>query len=259
MPVFIKYFLLSIVVALLGLTPVVYYLRSGIRFALDPLTYGILSLSQKIQHEALFWGNLRDLEKQNIEKDKKILDLQSKEIKLVETQKENEVLREQLELKPLLAESRLILSHVVGWDASGSKNMIINVGLNEGVEMGDPVVLYNILVGQVTAVTATSSHVLLIFSPDFKVVSYSQNNRVSGTVSGSWGTTLKMDHILQSDVLDPGEPILTSGLDPQFPKGFLVGHVFRVVGQESDKEKSAELEFPISIKDLEIVFVWKKH
>ena len=66
-----------------------------------------------------------------------------------------------------------------------------------------------------------------------------------GVMEGRLGLTAIMDFIPQSEALIEGEKIITSGLEPGIPRGLMLGRVTRIVSENNDVWKKAEIE-PLS-------------
>ncbi len=105
----------------------------------------------------------------------------------------------------------------------------INVGLQQGVETGMPVVSGGAgLVGRVASVGPRTAKVQLLTDPDSAVAGLLQTSRATGLVEGEADGTLRMKYIPQDATIDVGEVVLTSGLGGFIPKGLVIGQVTEV-------------------------------
>jgi rod shape-determining protein MreC len=137
-------------------------------------------------------------------------------------------------------------AEVVGTDPNPYLRYItINVGAQQGVEVGMPVVSSGAaLVGRVSQVGPRTAKVQLLTDADSAVASLIQRTRVTGLVTGQPDGSLKMDYVAQSEELDVGvgDIVLTSGLGGVMPKGL-------VIGQVSDVERAPyEMFQPILVR-----------
>jgi rod shape-determining protein MreC len=137
-------------------------------------------------------------------------------------------------------------AEVVGTDPNPYLRYItINVGAQQGVEAGMPVVSSGAaLVGRVSQVAPRTAKVQLLTDGDSAVASLIQRTRVTGLVTGQPDGSLRMDYVAQSEELDVGvgDIVLTSGLGGAMPKGL-------VIGQVSDVERAPyEMFQPILVR-----------
>ena len=140
----------------------------------------------------------------------------------------------------------------------------VDKGGRQGVKVDDPVILAgspsalgagNILVGRVKEVGDKESRVLLITSAQSRITVSSQALKTLGVVTGSASGALALDLVLQDVDLQPGQILLTSGLDGIFPVGLLVGEVRRVSGGDGSSFKKASVRPFFTPRDLKQVFV----
>lgn len=176
--------------------------------------------------------------------------------KLVELKEENEFLRQALDLKKE-GGRKMVLGTILSFDPfQAADSFIINKGQKDSVAVNDVVVLAgNILVGLVKEVDSKESRVLLITSPQSRVTVVSEDDRVKGVVSGSASGALTLDLVLKEATLNPGQTLLTSGLDGVFRRGLLVGAVVRVVYDATSPFQKASVRPFFNLRDLKQVFV----
>jgi len=159
-----------------------------------------------------------------------------------DTQKENDLLRKQLQVSSPKKLS-LILANVVSFDPlSGSSVVLIDMGTNDGVREGMPVVRSgNVLVGKVVQTYAGFSRVGLISDPNTKVSVKTAGSDTSGVLSGSVGNLLLFDLIDKNASLNKGDLVVTSGLDGTYPKDLIVGWVEDIISNQEAIFKQAHL------------------
>ncbi len=80
---------------------------------------------------------------------------------------------------------------------------------------------------------------------------------VEGIVKGKYGTSLALEKILQSEVLNLADVIVTSGRDGKFIPGLILGTVSSIDFSPSDTLKSAILKLDYNISEITNVFVLK--
>ena len=165
----------------------------------------------KQENEALVGDNIR---------------LMAENAKLVDMQKENEILRKQFELLPRDT-FQLKAAEVIGFDEQNSGNwLMINRGSSDGIESGMVVIVdKGAVVGRVTDVLPGNAKVLLLTSPESVVNGIDAQTEAKGIVRGQYGLGMVMDTVLQSDTLTRGDSVVTSGLGGEFPRGLFLGNV----------------------------------
>lgn len=146
---------------------------------------------------------------------------------------ENERLRAYLELKPRLPMAT-ILADVVARNASPWFNTIqLNKGTAHGVLLGATVLTPSGVLGRVIRVSPNSASVQLLVDRDSGAAVLTEKGRVDGVVSGyqddgDGSPLLLMKYVPSLAPVNPGEVVVTSGLDQLFEKGLVVGTVLRV-------------------------------
>lgn len=206
-----------------------------------------------------FLGSIGDLKKENeslvIENQR----LVSQNNRLKDVEKENQILRQQLGLLPR-KDFELEASFVIAQDPQGLGNyFLIDKGENAGVKTGMAVIVSNgILIGRINETYSDTSKVILITDPESAINAEVQESGAKGIVKGEYGLGLKMDMIPQSDILNEGDTVITSGLGGQTPRGLTIGKIGRV-SQSADKLfQQASIVPAVEISALRVVFVVKR-
>lgn len=146
---------------------------------------------------------------------------------------ENARLRLFLELKPRLPMSTL-LADVVARNASPwFKTISINKGSAHGIFHGATVLSPSGVLGRIITVSPNSASVQLLVDRDSGAAVLTERGRVDGIVSGfqdevDGSPLLLMRYVPSLAPVNPGEVVVTSGLDQLFEKGLVVGTVLRV-------------------------------
>lgn len=146
---------------------------------------------------------------------------------------ENTRLRVLLDLQPRLPMGT-VLADVVARNASPwFKTVSINKGSAQGVLEGATVLSPSGVLGRVLTVATNSASVQLLVDRDSGAAVLTERGRVDGIVSGyqddgDGSPLLLMKYVPSLAVVNPGEVVVTSGLDQLFEKGLVVGTVLRV-------------------------------
>lgn len=155
---------------------------------------------------------------------------------------ENRRLRELLGLKDRVP-GTFVYANVIRPGTAGSESVfLLDVGSEDGVAPGDPVLMRSGrigLVGVVREVGRTGSIGLDWSHPDFRASATTVDGRTSGLVEprpGEFrgGERLLLNAIPYYEPLDPGTLITTSGLGGVFPRGIPIGEVWELHRNEGN-------------------------
>lgn len=135
------------------------------------------------------------------------------------------------------------------------KYIVINVGSDDGIFSGMPVVSAEGLVGRVVAVNANGARVELITDPGSSVNVLIQPAAVDSVLQGSITSDLSLELIPQEAEIQPGDLILTSGLGGIYPPNILIGQVASVRTEATALFKQAAVQPGVDFSRLEIVLV----
>lgn len=188
------------------------------------------------------------------EENKKLI---AEKVQLIEHEKENEVLRKQLEFSTEHPEFHLELAQVIGRDPNNLlQYLTINKGQRDGIRKDMPVIYEGFLIGKITETNAFSSKVFLITNPSSVVNAMVQGSRANGLVRGQLGYGLILENVSQDVAIEIGDYVITSGLG-NMPKGLIVGQVEQVESIQSELFQKASLKPVIDFTHLETIFVIK--
>jgi len=198
---------------------------------------------------------------------------------LVSTAKENDRLKQQLErireqnlrykevelsnirLRDLLdfkqsMNQQVVSAEVIGKDPSPwFQSVIIDKGLDDGVNTGFPVVVPKGIVGQITEASAHYSKVLLLIDQNNAVDGLIQQTRARGIIKGASGEYCIFKYVLRKHEIRTGDVVISSGLDSVFPKGLRIGIVTAVVKRNSGIFQEVSVTPFVDFEKLEEVLV----
>lgn len=203
------------------------------------------------------WLTKRDLLGENENLKKQLVQYQLDSAKMASLTEENNVLRQELgflKSKNFKFAAAEIMS---GVSDPLSQSVIINRGMDSGIQKGQAVISDNgVLVGKVIETKKDSSKVLLLTDNQSKVAATIQNlEKTAGLVEGQFGLSFAMTNIPQSQEIKEGDLVVTSGLEGQIPKGLLIAKVESVSSVESEIFKTAILSPIIPFRNLSQVAV----
>ena len=179
-----------------------------------------------------------------------------------ELQKEVTELKSSLDLNATLSEYTYVNATVVNRNIGyWYNNLTIDKGSKNGVKLGDAVITSNGMVGKVTSVSNFSSTVKLLTSDEISnkisIKIKSKNEYLYGLLIGyeKENNIYKIEGITNSENIEEGDLVTTTGLTDYFPSGIIIGKVSRVVKDEYDLNCIVEVIPSVNFEDISIVTV----
>jgi rod shape-determining protein MreC len=214
-------------------------------------------------------GDVRELQAQVDELQQIANDLAAQTVRQKEVEVENFQLRELLNFVSanpslhgyvggdIIGHSDLIEGDVVGQDPNPYISfVIINRGARDGLEVGMPVVSGGgRLVGRVAEVHPRWAKVQLLNDPGSRVNGVVQVSRATGLVAGRPDGTLFLEQIPQSEQINMGDTVVTSGRGGLTPKGLIIGQVVDVEKLDIDLYQRALVRPAVDFGRLEVVLI----
>ena len=222
----------------------------------SPFQYALRWVGTPFRSIALGLESIQKILDENTTLRQENSELRNQVILLQEAQIENENLRKELQFKSSVPSYQLLSAEVIGRDPSELfQYLIIDRGADDGVRVGLPVITADGLVGRISEVNPGSSRVMLITDSSSSVSALVQRSRATGMAQGYPGRGLIMQYIPQSDSVEVGDIVLTSGLGSGFPKRLVVGQVAEVIKQDVAMFQEARIIPAVSLASLESVMV----
>ncbi len=215
-------------------------------------------LSLKTNNLVNFLTSINKFNQENIQLTKENEELLSQLVQLKEVARENEFLRQQMDLVSVES-PQLILANVIGQNLSNfEKCLLINRGAKDGVEENAVVIIAeNFLIGQVIELGNSFAKVQLITDPNSRVNALIQESGVAGLVKSNQGLNLTVDLIPQGETIREGQTVVTSGLAGIFPSGLLIGQISQVISIDVQVFQEVRIKPVVDFKRLDKVFVIK--
>lgn len=221
------------------------------RFAFKGLKNAVFSVFSPIE-KALFKEDcvlckgigkifeLKNLKNENKALVKESLILKSRMVELNQAEKENEVLRQALDLD-LDSEYTMIMAEIVAKKPEMDA-IVINKGSNHGVVEGMAVITKeNVLVGKVETVLNSFSQVTLISEDNFSFSVKIGEHDVIGVAKGKGNFNVKIELLPKESLINIGEVVVSSLLGGTFPKNLLVGEIKAVQRKDPEPFQEAEI------------------
>ena len=191
-----------------------------------------------------------ELERENA----KLIDLTSK---IRRSLIENEQLREMLKFRNDVA-APLIPANVVGRSTEEGKSFLtLDVGAKDNVDVGDPVVSGNGLVGTVMAVSADYCVVRTLLDSDSRIAAKLTHASADGIiVPGEFGE-LTMRNVSRRYEVNRGDLVETSSLSSLVPPGIVVGLVSSASDKTGNIFKDVRVQPSVDLSSISVAFVMK--
>jgi len=192
----------------------------------------------------------------NTELQAEVARLQTQVIDLQQQVTETNILSALVDVARANPEYSYKAASVIGRDPSPFlRYVIINVGTNEGVLPGMPVVTDKGLVGRVDAVIAEAARVQLVTDSASAVDVRLQASNTEAMLVGSVTGELSLNSISQDAVIQAGDVVLTSGLGGTYPPNILVGQVVSIRKLQSELFQQAAIQPNVDFTRLQFVLV----
>jgi len=196
------------------------------------------------------------LRTRNAELEAQVSQLQVQVIELQQLTGETERLAALVGFASSRPESTYRAAAVIGRDPSPFLHyIIINLGSNDDIRRGMPVVTNQGLVGRVDAVIADAARVQLITDPASAVNVYLQNADTTAVTFGSVTGDVSLDMISQDAIVQSGDLVLTSGLGGGYPSDLIIGQVIAIRSLEFELFQQATIQPAVDFTRLSIVLV----
>ena len=196
------------------------------------------------------------LQSRNAQLEAEVSGLQTQVIQLQQQLKDTDVLAALVDFSQSNPESIYKAASVIGRDPSPFLHyVIINVGSNDGVRRGMPIVTNQGLVGRIDAVIADAARVQLVTDPSSAVNVRLQNADTDSVLIGSVTGDLSLEMISQDVDVQEGDIVLTSGLGGDYPADLLVGQLINLRKRDYELFQEASVQSTVDFSRLEIVLV----
>jgi rod shape-determining protein MreC len=200
--------------------------------------------------------DVASLRQRNADLEAEVAGLQTQIIELQQQVTETNVLSALLDFARANPSYSYKAAAVIGRDPSPFlRYVIINIGSNEGILPGMPVVTDKGLVGRVDAVIAEAARVQLVTDAASAVNVRVQASNTEAMLVGSITGDLSLDMIPQDAIVQVGDVVLTSGLGGSYPPNLLVGQVVSVRQLEYELFQQAAIQPNVDFSRLQFVLV----
>ena len=213
-----------------------------------------VSIIGTVQSGFSFIPNVFEIQKENKRLRETNINLSNEVSQLKESRLENIRLNMLLQFKQKY-DLKMTAAKIIGKTLIQTRNNItLNVGENDSVKVGMPVITDKGLVGKIVAVSGSYSIAQILLNKDLKISAKDQRSRIDGIVGWEGGDRLLMKNVSKSSDVLSGDVIITSEYSNVFPQGVPLGYV-TTVGTVDNLFKKIEIECFVNFETLEEVFI----
>jgi rod shape-determining protein MreC len=234
----------------------------------DMLVKGVLTplrtgLSTMTDHAERLYGYLFDYEALVAENEAlkaELAKLQEDAANAAAVQRENDRLRDLVELRKNNPDYVLVDSYVIGRSSvDWTSTLTVNVGKRSGVDVGMVAITANgEVVGLVTEAGTNYAVIKTVLDSSLEISASSATSGYSGMVQGAYTSDLagklRMDYISSLAVIRNNDQVVTAG-STVYPRGLLLGRIIDAGFNDTGVAKFAILEPAADIEGIEQVFI----
>lgn len=200
-------------------------LRQGLSVATYPLQMAAATPADFVRNASVYFATLVKVQLENAELRRQQLGTGERLLRYAQLERENAQLRSLLEMSQRVG-VRSIAADVL-YDAPDpfSRKVILDRGAQQGVEAGLAVVDAAGLLGQVTRVYPIQAEVTLLTDREQAIPVQVVRNGLRGVLFGTGQGRLEVKFIIATADIQPGDTLVTSGLDGVFVPGLPVAEI----------------------------------
>ena len=209
--------------------------------------------------------HLKNILEENIYLKTNLDKIESLEAENIELKQELKKLKEELSVEYVLSEYDYLNATVISRNSFYWYNTLtIDKGKNNGIEEGMVVINSTGLIGKIVNVSTFSSDVKLITTNDtnnkISVTITNGNNKLTGLINtyNYEEGFLKVEGISNTETVNIGDYVYTSGLGGVFPSGVLIGRVENIVTDVYDLAKIINVKPSANFEDINYVTILKR-
>lgn len=217
----------------------------------------MLEVTAQVESSFAWMGRYLRVLEENQELRRRNVELSSKVARTRSVRMQNRELERLLRLRDS-SSSSLRAARIVTKDIFQQENFLtLDVGANDGVEEGMPVVHESGIVGTVMFTSDRYARVMPFLNTDFRVPGRIIPLQTEGIVrwEGERHDRLLLEHVVKTEPVEPGQKVVTSGHSAVFPPGRAIGTVDSVVVQPGRSELRVYLTPAVSLNEIGHVFV----
>ena len=227
---------------------------------ITPIRAGVNSLTKQAEQYYNYMFEYEALKAENEMLKSQIAQIEDDARKAAAVERENQRLREALDLTSAHEDYKLVDAYIIGWSSTDWTNTFtINRGTSSGIQEGMCAITANgEVVGLVTEAGPNYAIVKTVLDSTLEISSIIASSGYTGMVSGGYisgnETLLRMDYLSSSAVIRNKDEVVTSG-STVYPRNLILGHVVDAGFDDTGVAKYAILKPAADISSLEQIFI----
>ena len=227
---------------------------------LAPLKAGANALTKQAEQYYSYMFRYEALVAENEALKEQISQMEDEARRADSISRENQQLRQLLELTSTHEDYELVDAYIIGWSSNDWTNTLtINKGTNAGIDAGMCAITANgEVVGLVTEAGPNYAIVKTVLDSTLEISAIIASSGYTGMVSGGYidgyETLLRMDYLSSSAIIRNKDQVVTSG-STVYPRNLILGYVVDAGFDDTGVAKFAVLEPATEISSLEQVFI----
>ena len=231
-----------------------------VKGVLTPLRTGVSQLTDQAEKFYNYMFNYEALAAENEALKSELAQIQDDARDAASVQRENERLRDLLQLKENNEDYELVDGYIIGRSSvDWTSSFTVNRGTNSGVGVGMCAITANgEVVGLVTEAGTNYCVIKTVLDSSLEISATIASSGYSGMVLGGFTSDqagyLRMDYLPSSAVIRNNDPVVTSG-STVYPRNLILGYVIDAGFNDTGVAKYAVLRPAADIDSLEQVFI----
>lgn len=252
------------IVIIAGIVFLVFFQRLGwlrpienvLTTAFRPLQEFFVVASRNTKGISGYFKDINELRNENEKLAESVATLTADKLKLEKILADSELIQNELEFITDF-EYATVTGKIIGRSSDEYLQLVIlNKGDADGIRVGYPVVTAGSIIGKVIDTNSRVSKILLLNDNQSEISAVIQNNdRSPGIVGGQFGIALTMSLIPQTHSIEPGQTVITSGLEELIPKDLIIGSTDEITKREGELFQESTIEPLVDYSALSIVTV----
>lgn len=231
-----------------------------VKTVLTPLRAGTSALTDRAEQLYDYIFKYEQLAAENATLKEELAQVEKGDLDAAAIQRENDRLRELLELKKEHEDYEWVDGYIISWDSNDwSHSFTINRGSNSGIDVGMCAITESgAVVGIVSEVGSNYAVIKSVLDSSLNISAHIVSSGYPGIVSGSYATgqtnMLRMDYLPSAAVIWNNDQVVTAG-SMMYPRNLMLGHIVDAKINDNGIAQYAILEPAADFDSLEQVFI----
>ena len=227
---------------------------------LAPIEYGATALTDQAEKWYSYMFRYEAVSAENEALRERISTMEDEARRADAVERENQRLRDMLNLKQTHEDYELVDAYIIGWSSTDWTNtMTINRGTDAGIEEGMCAITANgQVVGLVVETGPNYAVVKTVLDSTLEISCVIASSGYNGMCKGGYFyediNHLKLDYLPSSAIIRNKDQVVTSG-STVYPRGLIVGYVVDAGFDDTGVAKFAVLDPAAEIASLEQIFI----